>query len=277
MSDYDDLLTEEEKQIKKNLGFTDEEKGVTYVLKIDDHSGSMSDSLKDDDGKYLEKRKSELALTNHNEHLTTLKKESDENMETFLTVIEFDNEIKVKYDNIPIQDVELSKGYWTGGSTALYDAIGYGIGLIEKRLQDDKRKNKAVLVLVETDGEENASKEYGGEEGRQKLRDKIKELEDSGRWTFTFLGAGLDEKFIGNIGFASGNIMATARSHNLNDTVHAYNISTDSLKGFYNDRKSGILSKSDFYEQAKNVNISGGDNTSDNINWNSSGGSGDKE
>lgn len=240
MKSYDDLLGNgEDKQIKKNLGFKGD--AVTYVGFIGDHSGSMGERVSPESP-----FKSELAMSNFNEQIATLKKESEEGMETLVTVIDFDNEIICQNDNVDIADVQPLTEYWTRGMTSLYDAIAYGVSRIKRHMEEDPRDNKAALMVIETDGYENSSQDYHGEDGRKKLNELIKELEATGRWTFTFLGAGLDEKFAQELGMAFGNI-ATTRAGNLGDTVHAYAAQSSGLKSFMGDRKRGVLNKSDFY------------------------------
>jgi hypothetical protein len=199
--------------------------------------------------------KKDLALSNYNEQIATLKKESEEGMETLVTVIEFDNEILCTHDNVLIENMSPIDDYWTRGMTSLYDAIAYGISRIKRRMgEDDKRENKAALIIVETDGYENASSDYAiNDEGRERLKKLIEELEAEGNWTFTFLGAGLDEKFATDIGMSFGNI-ATTRAGNIGDTVHAYAAQSAGLKSFMGDRKKGVLAKSDFYSSDENNN-----------------------
>jgi len=257
MGNYDDLLQSDDEQIKKNLGFKEE--AVTYVGIIDDHSGSMGELLEE------KKSKADLALSNYNEQLATLKKQSEEGMETLVTVIEFDNEIMCTHDNVPVEDMEPLKEYWTRGMTSLYDAIAYGISRVKSRMEADERDNKAALIIVETDGYENASGDYHGEEGRKRLKTLIEELEATGRWTFTFLGAGIDEKLAESLGMNFGNIMTT-KAGDFRDTVHAYSVQNASLGDYMKDRKRGVLNKSDFYSSPKVDN----DNDSDGTNnaWN---------
>lgn len=246
---YDDLLGKgEDEQIKKNLGFKSE--AVTYVGFIGDHSGSMGEHVSQVEPS---PKKSELALSNFNEQIATLKKESEEGMETLVTVIDFDNEIICQNDNVDIADIQPLTEYWTRGMTSLYDAIAYGVSRIKRRMEEDPRDNKAALMVIETDGYENASTDYaihdGGKERLQKL---IKELEGEGNWTFTFLGAGLDVEFAQELGMSFGNIAST-RSGNLGDTVHAYAAQTRGLKSFMGDRKRGVLNKSDFYSSPADI------------------------
>ena len=249
---YDDLLgNDEDKGIKTNLGFQD--KGVTYVAIIGDHSGSMSELLED-------KVKADLAMSNFNEQIATLKQEADEGMEVLATIIDFDTEIICQHENVDIAEIKPLEKYWTRGMTSLYDAIAYGITKIQSRFDKDSRKNKAALVIVETDGYENASEDYGiHADGLERLKKLIKGLEDSGKWTFTFLGAGLDEKFAMSMGFSVGN---TVVPKGLGDTQNAYYAANAGLKNFMGARKRGVMSSTSFYTDASLKN----ENVSDNIN-----------
>jgi hypothetical protein len=234
---FNDLLPDE--QVKKNLGFKE---AVTYVGIINDHSGSMGEQVDIQDAKL----KSDLAMSNYNEQIATLKKESEEGMETLVTVIEFDNEILCEHDNVPVEDMKPLKEYWTRGMTSLYDAIAYGISRVKKHMEADERENKAALIIVETDGYENSSADYHGEEGRKRLKTLIEELEGSGKWTFTFLGAGLDEEFANQMGMSFGNIMSP-RAGNISDTVNAYSSQSQGLKTFLGARKKGEFQTKTFY------------------------------
>jgi hypothetical protein len=258
MRSYDDLLGNgEDEQIKKNLGFKGE--AVTYVGFIGDHSGSMGEPVSREE---VSPKKSELAMSNFNEQIATLKKESEEGMETLVTVIDFDNEIICQNDNVDIADVQPLTEYWTRGMTSLYDAIAFGISRIKKRMSEDPRDNKAALMVIETDGYENASSDYAIHDGgRERLKELIKGLEGEGNWTFTFLGAGLDEEFAQELGMAFGNI-ATTRAGNLGDTVHAYAAQSSGIKSFMGDRKRGVLNKSDFYSSPDVDNDNDSDGTS---------------
>lgn len=84
-------------------------------------------------------------------------------------------------DQAPI--LELSQ-YRTNGSTALLDALGQRMEEISKSITpyDD------VVMVVVTDGAENASQFYTS----QQVARRISEKKESGHWTFSFLGADFD-------------------------------------------------------------------------------------
>jgi len=72
------------------------------------------------------------------------------------------------------------------GGTPLLDAIGTTINQLD---EDWKREQpeRAIVVIV-TDGEENASNEYT----KAKIQAMIKTRQDSGKWAFIYLGANVD-------------------------------------------------------------------------------------
>ncbi len=207
---------------------------VTYICFVQDHSGSMKMDGRD-----------KQAINNFNEQRAKLLKEDDDTMDSLVTVVEFDDEIHCNVDNIPIADIKEISNWWTGGMTALYDAIGFGINNIKKKMDADKRPNKAALLIVQTDGEENSSSDYEGEEGRLAINKKINELEDTKLWTFTFLGENIDEKEIANIGFKMGNIMSHGKDGE--SLSAAYACSTQGLGDFMKARKRGATQTYSFY------------------------------
>jgi Mg-chelatase subunit ChlD len=77
------------------------------------------------------------------------------------------------------------KSYKPDASTPLFDAMGFGINKLKQVLQE--RTDYNVLVTILTDGEENASKEYSGNDVK-KLVEELK----LNRWTFTYIGTGHD-------------------------------------------------------------------------------------
>jgi Mg-chelatase subunit ChlD len=80
--------------------------------------------------------------------------------------------------------------YSVGGNTALLDAMGAAIHKTVNALAqtgEAYRPEKVMFVII-TDGEENASREYGAEQVKQMI-----EGQKSGSgWEFIFLGANID-------------------------------------------------------------------------------------
>ena len=87
-----------------------------------------------------------------------------------------------------------AKTYEPGGSTALLDAIGMTIQRLEKAKAEAEMTQPATVVMVIiTDGHENASRMHNFKE----VSDRIAALQETGQWTFTYLGATLDAAQVG--------------------------------------------------------------------------------
>ena len=156
---------------------------VTVVL---DRSGSMSSNRGG-------------TISGYNEYIQGLRLDGDSDY--FVTLIQFDApmanpELTVNYQDCALADVpELTpQHYVPRGNTPLYDAIGECI-----RRTDPK--GRAAIVLVITDGEENASSEFT----RESVKTLLKEKESEG-WTFAFLGADIDSYAVGgSVGVSPSN------------------------------------------------------------------------
>ena len=76
------------------------------------------------------------------------------------------------------------------GLTAMNDAIGFGIKRLGRKLslmKEDDRPGLVVVVIV-TDGMENASKEFGPHQ----IREMVREQTEKWQWQFVFLAANID-------------------------------------------------------------------------------------
>ena len=114
---------------------------------------------------------------------------------------QFDHEYESLYDFSELTTVtELSEQTFVPrGWTALYDAIGKQIIETGKKLKDmeeEDRPEKVIFVIL-TDGEENQSKEFRGEQGRQAIQQMITHQTEKYSWAFMFLGANIDAEKVG--------------------------------------------------------------------------------
>lgn len=126
-------------------------------------------------------------IDGYNEYINGLRHDTDS--EYNVTLIQFDAsgssrgpELTVSYVDKPLADVSelMFNDYEPRGGTPLYDAIGECVRRVEA-------KDRAVTVVIITDGEENASAEFT-KESIQKLRAEKEAL----GWTFVFIGADID-------------------------------------------------------------------------------------
>ena len=137
----------------------------TDIVFILDRSGSMSGIESDTIGgfnSFIQKHKN--------------------NENTRVTTVLFDDQYEVLYERKKITEVKklTPKEYYVRGCTALMDAIGKTINSLSKKIKDNK-----VLFVINTDGLENASREYS----KEKISKLIKKHKN---WEFIYIGADID-------------------------------------------------------------------------------------
>lgn len=160
---------------------------TTNVLFVLDTSGSMN-GIRDE------------TIGMINAQIETLQKEKKNMGEVKASLVLFGLNttppISVPFQGVDIDEVaEFTRDtYLPQGMTPMRDGIGRALTLGEEL--DSGNKNDAVLVVTITDGHENASKEWTAES----LATKIKELRDTGRWTFQILGANIDFTNVADFG-----------------------------------------------------------------------------
>ena len=151
-------------------------KDLSEIVFILDRSGSMSGLEADTIGGYN----------------ALLAKQRGEPGEARLSTVLFNHDTEVLHDRVDIRAVAplTDRDYRVGGSTALLDAIGGAIdhiGRIHKHARPEDRPAHTLLVIA-TDGMENASHRYSGRE----IKKMIERQRDKYGWEFLFLGANVD-------------------------------------------------------------------------------------
>ena len=149
-----------------------------------------------------------------NTQLKTIKKLKEEfpQNDYIVSVTYFENEVFDvirfgKVEDIPLLNRE---NYNPGSSTSLLDAIGQTIYSIEKKFGNEINEDKATVVLVIlTDGYENSSRKYS----YNQIAKDIDRLNETNKWIFTFLGAGINAQSITNrINIRSKNVASFERA-----------------------------------------------------------------
>lgn len=145
---------------------------ICFVL---DESGSMYNSVDDVIGgfqKLIDEQKGE------------------KNGECIISLYRFSSTVKKDYIGKLVNEVP--KLYYSpGGCTAMNDGVGTAIDEIGKWLSDmdeSERPSKNMIVIM-TDGQENASKEYNFDT----VKAKIKHQEEKYSWTFVYMGTNLQD------------------------------------------------------------------------------------
>ena len=119
-----------------------------------------------------------------------------------VTTVLFDNNYEILHQRKEIEKVHdlTKKEYFVRGCTALLDAIGKTITLM------DHEEAKKVIFIITTDGLENASREY--------KKEQIKEMIEAHKnWEFMFIGADIDSYSEGeSIGIKKTNIANYSKS-----------------------------------------------------------------
>lgn len=109
-----------------------------------------------------------------------------------VSLYKFNNLVTQVIGNKPAAKVRklTTEDYTPSGFTALYDAIGQAIHETDKQLstQPEKQRPDKVMVVIITDGQENASKEFSA----TAIKSTISTHEELLNWSFIFLGSGLD-------------------------------------------------------------------------------------
>jgi len=145
---------------------------VTFVL---DSSGSMSAIREDTIGGFN----------------TFLADQRDEQGTATVSLVEFHSTVDITYRGTAIEAApELSKeSYTPSGRTALYDAISAAIEDTVSFIDgiDSANRPDTVIVVILTDGKENAS-----ETPQDVVREQIEMKRQEYEWEFLFIGANQD-------------------------------------------------------------------------------------
>jgi len=150
--------------------------GSTELVFILDRSGSMTGLESDTIGGYN----------------SMLEKQQKLDGECRITTVLFDDRYELLHDRIDIRAVSPidATQYFVRGSTALLDAVGRTIHKIASAQQHTAAEYRAdkVMVVIITDGYENASREYS----LPAIKSLIEREKNDYGWEFIFLGANID-------------------------------------------------------------------------------------
>lgn len=146
----------------------------TVLIFVQDETGSMSE-------------RAEPTVSAFNEYFNTLKKAKDLG-EITVQIWQFsdspgEDRVRLYHDGSLADVPHLDGAYRPRGVTPLLDAVGTAIK------QAEAKKADRYLFIVQTDGLENASKDFS----REQVAKLVAEKEKAKNWTLVFLGAGINE------------------------------------------------------------------------------------
>ena len=201
----------------------------TYVTLILDQSGSMCGTKAQ-------------AVQGYNEQVQQMRLNSKD-QDIFCSLVTFNGEI---FEHLWCEKAELLaeasvEDYKTEGSTALRDAIGFTIEKLKKTTDD---KDAAYLVIIISDGEENASTHYGPAALRE-LKDSV---DRTGKWTFTYMGC--DDRYLMKVAkelnIPTSN-MAKWSNSSPELAMRGQKMNARKMKGYYAARACGQTQNSNVY------------------------------
>ena len=182
---------------------------VTFLL---DRTGSM-DAIK------------QATIESFNAYIVELKKADDMDF----TLVQFDSvSIEKTCHNVAVKDAPLlSDGnYQPRASTPLIDAAFKTIKAVEEALtkRDDKPQ---VVICIQTDGEENCSREHSWDELNALIKEKI-----ALGWQFNFMGASIDAYSQGNKMGISAHATVSYDSHDEQASLAAFRSNASNTSAF---------------------------------------------
>jgi len=216
---------------------TNSGKKKTYVVMVLDKSGSMMRGL-------------QQTIDGFNEQIQTIREtETDDNI-TQVSLITFNHQVSkdiVNQSTDQIQELTEST-YIPSGTTALYDGVGTAIDMLldQDDINDD---NTSVLMVILSDGDENASVKFKLED----VAEMIQKLKSTNRWTFTYMGANVDLSVISKtLNIDIGNIMTfdatlAAGYHDAKEMFKAGTTMYMSARS----AEDGFVGASDFYSSTE--------------------------
>lgn len=212
------------------IPFIPSENPRTYIAFILDKSGSM-EFVRD------------ATIDAFNKQIETIVKESRISDNNFYSLVTFSTTVEPVFFNRKNGYIEhLSrKNYQPNGWTALYDAIGYTINRLDYEAEDVA--NAAFLINIVSDGQENRSLSFN----KQSIGNLIRLKQNTGRWTFTYLGSNQDLAQVSASLFIPYQNTLTFDSNTAKGISNAFAANSKGLKCYLTSRRVGETSSESFY------------------------------
>jgi hypothetical protein len=212
-----------------------------YIGFARDHSGSMSSLAK-------------YAARDYNATTASVREAAiKENQDTVVSVVElgYGRTASVRHvvTNSNVTALEpLAEGAYSasGSGTPLFDAVGALIDEFERK-PDARDQNVSFLLMITTDGQENASRSWSA----SRLMEKIRELQATDRWTFVFRVPRGYSTYLTRFGIPEGNILEWEQTSKGVEVAAVQ--TTQAFTSYFTARSAGQKSTRSFYVNVADV------------------------
>lgn len=219
-----------------------------YIAIVRDHSGSMSGLRRG-------------AARDYNELIAALKEAAArEQQDTIVSTIKCGDgrayatnlvSREIVNSNVHVLREISERSYNTdGGSTPLFDSVAEAIDILESA-PDRNDPDVSFLVMVITDGGENSSKKYPGAEGGRRLGERMRQLVNTDKWTFTFRVPRGYAHELTRYGVPQGNILEW------DQTDRGFEVATvatrSAVSNYFSARSKGLTASKAFYTDLTGV------------------------
>lgn len=212
-----------------------------YIGFSRDHSGSMSHIARH-------------AARDYNNSIASIREAAEtNNQDTIVSVVEcgygHTNQVRrvITNSNVStLQPITESAYSANGRGTPLWDSVGELIEMFEA-VPDADDKNVSFLIMVTTDGAENASRKYSA----QSIAAKIHQLQATDRWTFVFRVPRGDARDLARKGIPEGNIQEWDQTQRGVETATARD--KEAFNNYFSARATGQTATKKFYTDLSNV------------------------
>ena len=212
-----------------------------YIGFARDHSGSMSSLAK-------------YAARDYNATTASVREAAiKENQDTVVSVVElgYGRTASVRHVvmNSNVTALEpLAEGAYSasGAGTPLFDAVGALIEEFEAK-PDASDPNVSFLLMITTDGQENASRHWSA----SRLMEKIRQLQGTDRWTFVFRVPRGYAMYLTRFGVPEGNILEWEQTAKGIEVAAVQ--TTQAFTGYFSARSAGERSTRSFYVNVADV------------------------
>jgi len=207
-----------------------------YIGISRDHSGSMQ-GLR------------HAAMRDYNDNVNAVRDAAGlEGIDTIVSTVMFGTPKHIEREvvNSSINALAPITRYDTHGSTPLFDSVHELIDIFEQ-VPDVNDPEVTFLIMVITDGEENASKDRNG----IRLVERMRKLAATDRWSFTFRVPRGYGRRLAQFGIPGGNIMEWDQTEK--GLAKASEVTRTAVRSFYSGRTKGVRSTSTFYANLTDV------------------------